>query len=94
MDQSAQEDLEALRRTDPEVDSLLREHRSLDEKVSGLTSKSFLTQEEDLELHRLKKEKLRLKDKIEAVIQQKKSACQDLILAPEMALPPFRAPLS
>lgn len=68
------QDLENLRKIDPDVDSLLRQHRSLDDKVSDLTSKSFLTPEEDLELHRLKKEKLMLKDKIEAVLQQKKSA--------------------
>jgi hypothetical protein len=74
MDQHVQEQLEALRKIDPEVDSLLREHRTLDEQVSDLTSKSYLTPEEDLELHRLKKEKLRLKDKIEAVLQQRKSA--------------------
>ena len=74
MDQHVQDQLEALRKTDPEVDSLLREHRTLDDKVADLTSKSYLTPEEDLELHRLKKEKLLLKDKIEAVLHQRKSA--------------------
>lgn len=74
MDQSTQDQLEALRKVDPEVDSLLREHRSLDEKVSNLANKSFLSPEEDLELHQLKKEKLRLKDKIEVYLQQQKSA--------------------
>ncbi len=74
MDQRVQEKLDELRKTDPEVDALVREHRSLDDKVADLSGKSHLTPDEDLELHRLKKEKLRLKDKIEAVIQQQKSA--------------------
>ncbi|MCH8076593.1 MAG: DUF465 domain-containing protein [SAR324 cluster bacterium] len=73
MEQNTQE-LEILRKNDPEVDSLLREHRSLDNQVGTLTSKSFLTADEDLELHRLKKEKLKLKDRIETVLQQAKSA--------------------
>ena len=73
MDQNAQQ-LETLRKADPEVDSLLREHRTLDDQVSNLTNKSFLTPNEDLELHRLKKEKLRLKDRINAVLHQQKSA--------------------
>ncbi len=74
MDQNPQERLEALRRTDPEVDSMMREHRSLDEQVNNLTSKHYLTPSEDVELHRLKKEKLRLKDRLEAFIQQQQSA--------------------
>jgi hypothetical protein len=74
MDQHVQDQLEALRKTDPEVDTLVRKHRSLDEQVTSLSEKPFLTPEEDVELHRLKKEKLRLKDKLEAVIHQQKSA--------------------
>ena len=73
MEQHSQE-LEILRKNDPEVDSLLREHRSLDHQVGDLTGKSFLTPDEEMELHRLKKEKLRLKDRIESVLQQAKSA--------------------
>ncbi len=73
MEQHSQE-LETLRKNDPEVDSLLREHRSLDDQVGNLTSKSYLTPDEDMELRRLKKEKLRLKDRLETVLQQAKSA--------------------
>ena len=73
MEQHSQE-LETLRKTDPEVDSLLREHRTLDQQVGNLTGKSYLTSDEDLELHRLKKEKLKLKDRIESALQQAKSA--------------------
>ena len=74
MDQRIQDQLETLRKSDPEVDTLVREHRALDEQVTSLSEKPFLTPEEDVELHRLKKEKLRLKDKLEAVIHQQKSA--------------------
>ena len=66
--------LEALRKSHPEVDTLIQEHRTLDEQVKELSTKAFLTPAEDVELHRLKKEKLRLKDKLEAVIHQQKSA--------------------
>ena len=53
----------------------MREHRDLDERVADLTGRTHLTPEEDLELHRLKKEKLRLRDKLEEMIQhQPKSA--------------------
>jgi uncharacterized protein YdcH (DUF465 family) len=74
MDQHVQEQLEALRKTDPEVELMVREHRALDEKVTSLSGKPHLTPEEDVELHRLKKEKLRLRDRLEAVIHQQKSA--------------------
>ncbi len=57
-----------------DIDSLMTQHRSLDENVTTLVNKSYLTPEEDLELHRLKKEKLRLKDKIEAVTHSRKTA--------------------
>lgn len=46
------------------VDTLVREHRMLDEKVSELSGQNFLSSEQNLELTRLKKEKLRIKDQI------------------------------
>jgi len=71
MDQRTLEQLEAIRKDHPEVDDLLREHRTLDEKVTDLDNKTRLSAEEDLELHQLKKEKLRIKDAIESLIHQK-----------------------
>ena len=70
MEQKAIEQLEAMRKDNPQVDLLLREHRTLDDQVGELANKSFLTTEEEVELHRLKKEKLKLKDKIEDILQQ------------------------
>ncbi len=68
MDPQVEERLEVLRKTNPEVDALLHQHRSLDEQVGDLTAKPHLTPEEDMELHRLKKEKLQLKDRIESFL--------------------------
>lgn len=56
------------------VDSLIREHRMLDEKVTELSERSFLTPEDNLEMARLKKEKLKVKDKISEMSDQSKSA--------------------
>ena len=69
MEQSTLEQLEAIRGSNPEVDSLMKEHRSLDEQVEALNEKVYLTPEEDAEMHRLKKEKLRLKDRLESFLQ-------------------------
>ena len=56
------------------VDSLVREHRMLDEKVAELSERSFLSADDNLELARLKKEKLRVKDRIATMSGQEKSA--------------------
>lgn len=46
------------------IDALIQEHRTLDEKVSELSERAFLTEEDHMNLARLKKEKLRVKDRI------------------------------
>lgn len=56
------------------VDSLTCEHRILDEKATELSKRPFLSPEDDMELARLKKEKLRIKDKISQLSLQSKSA--------------------
>ncbi len=56
------------------VDFLVREHRTLDDKVTELSGRSFLTSEDHMELARLKKEKLRIKDRIAEISSQKESA--------------------
>ena len=42
----------------PRLVSLYKEHKILNEKVEQLTNRSFLTSNEELELKKLKKEKL------------------------------------
>ena len=71
MDQQMLEQLESIRKDHPEVDSMVKEHKALDDKVTELSDKAFLTPEEDLELHQLKKEKLRIKDELENLIHRK-----------------------
>ena len=56
------------------MDSLVQEHRTLDDMVSELTGRSFLTEEDNVELARLKKEKLRVKDQIAQLSSVKESA--------------------
>ena len=74
MDQQQNQSVEQISTEAPTLDTLHKEHRDLDQLVSDLTNKSHLTPEEDLELHRLKKEKLKLKDQIEMLMAQEKSA--------------------
>ena len=71
MDQQMLDQINAIRHQFPEVNQLLAQHQKLDQKVNSLSEKTYLTQEEDLELHQLKKEKLRIKDEIEVLIHQK-----------------------
>ncbi len=74
MEPSNQQQLEALSKTNPAIEPMLREHRTLDQKVRELSEKAYLTAEEDMEFHRLKKEKLLLKDKLESLLHDQKSA--------------------
>ena len=59
-----QSGIEQFRSRGISIDALIREHRTLDEKVSELSERSFLTEEDHMHLARLKKEKLRVKDRI------------------------------
>ena len=71
MDQQMLDQIKAIRHEFPQVNEMLNLHQELDNKVTTLSEKTYLTQEEDLELHKLKKEKLRIKDELEALIHQK-----------------------
>ena len=56
------------------VDALVQKHRTLDETVAELSGRSYLTPEDDMELARLKKEKLHIKDQIAELSHVKESA--------------------
>lgn len=58
---------EVLSASDPEFRRLHDEHRHHEERLEVLASKSRLSEEEELEEKRLKKEKLFLKDKMEEI---------------------------
>lgn len=67
-----QNNLESHYHTD--VTLLEHEHRLLDERVHELAVQDHLTPEETIELARLKKEKLRLKDLLEDVEAEQQTA--------------------
>ncbi len=48
---------------------LVAEHHELDEVIHGLSSQSYLTEQQRYEAAALKKRKLALKDRIEAMVR-------------------------
>ncbi len=64
---------EQLAQQDPEFRRLLEEHRSRDRRLKELSGKGWLTSEEEQEEKRLKKEKLQLKDQMEALLRRRAS---------------------
>ncbi|HEY7535748.1 MAG TPA: YdcH family protein [Thermodesulfobacteriota bacterium] len=62
--------IERLLDGDAEFKRLYSEHRQLDEMVKELEKKSTLSIDDELEVKRLKKMKLSLKDKMEEKIRQ------------------------
>jgi len=69
--ENTQEELKAhLMTTDEEFRHLAEEHAQYHKQLEALEAKPRLTQEEELEEHRLKKLKLRLKDQMNAIISR------------------------
>ena len=58
---------ESLTEIDPEYRRLHAEHRDHEHRLEALAVKSRLSEEEELEEKRLKKEKLMIKDRMEAI---------------------------
>ena len=56
---------------DPEYRRLLEEHRKRAQRLDELVHKGWLTNEEEQEEKRLKKEKLQLKDQMEARLRSR-----------------------
>jgi uncharacterized protein YdcH (DUF465 family) len=56
--------------THEEFRKLAQEHSSYEQRLSSLTHKPYLTEDEKLEEVRLKKLKLRLKDQMESIERQ------------------------
>lgn len=67
-------DIEATRHQlleqDPEFRQLSSDHHSLDDQLRSLSSKPHLSDDEQLEEVRIKKEKLRVKDQMEALVRR------------------------
>ena len=69
--ENTQEELKAhLMQTDDEFRRLAEEHSQLHKQLEALEAKSHLTSEEEMEEHRLKKLKLRLKDQMNGIISR------------------------
>lgn len=59
--------IEELDATDPEFRRLHDEHRHHEQRLQVLAAKTRLSEDEEMEEKRLKKEKLLLKDRMEAI---------------------------
>lgn len=55
---------------DPELKRQVEEHREFERKLDELEKKAFLTTEEETEMKKLKKLKLRGKDQIEEILSK------------------------
>lgn len=69
---SEEEIIEALKKENEEFRKLYQEHRELDGLLAELNKKHHLTAEEEVEVNRMKKEKLKKKDKIAEMIRDYK----------------------
>ncbi len=69
METSASEVKELLLRESEEFQQLSRRHRELDDRLTALTAKFFLTEEEKVEEITLKKKKLVIKDRMAHMIR-------------------------
>ncbi|HVY92458.1 MAG TPA: DUF465 domain-containing protein [Bryobacteraceae bacterium] len=71
MEKTIQEELKAhLMQTNETFRNLITQHHEYDVLVEKLESKPALTAEEEIEEHRLKKLKLRLKDQMEQMMSE------------------------
>ena len=67
--ENIQEELKAhLMATNEEFRSLAEQHSRFHKELEALTAKPYLTPDEEAEEHRLKKQKLRLKDQMNSIM--------------------------
>jgi uncharacterized protein YdcH (DUF465 family) len=71
--QDLQDDKASLLRDDGEFRQLVLAHHTLDERINDLSHLSHLTEQQHLEEMALKKQKLALKDRIEAILRSHRS---------------------
>ena len=69
MDVDTHELRERLLQTDHEYRDLAARHQDLDERLHELTTRHFLTEPEQLEEAQIKKQKLRLKDRMADIVR-------------------------
>ena len=61
---------EILKNENEEFARICRKHRELDEKITELEERRYLTPEEEIQEKTMKKDKLRLKDKMAEMIKE------------------------
>lgn len=72
--ENTQEELKAhLMKTDEEFRHLAEQHAQYHARLEALEAKPHLTPEEEMEEHRLKKLKLRLKDQMNGIISRNRA---------------------
>jgi len=64
--------IEILKKDNEEFSRIYNEHRKLDSQLAEFNKKPYLTPEEDLEMLKIKKEKLYKKDKLAELIKEYK----------------------
>jgi uncharacterized protein YdcH (DUF465 family) len=75
MENHTQEDLRAhLLATDEQFRTLAEQHAQLKRQIEAIESKPHVTGEDELEEQRLKKLKLHIKDRMNAILRQSKHA--------------------
>ncbi len=71
--ENTQEELKAhLMATDEEFRRLAEQHAQFHKQLEALEAKPHLTPEEEMEEHRLKKMKLRIKDQMNAILSRQR----------------------
>lgn len=68
-----EEIVEVLKKENEEFRRLYYEHRELDNQLTELNKKTYLTADEEIEIQRIKKEKLYKKDRIAELIRSYKN---------------------
>ena len=59
---------------DPEFKALYDDHRAAKRRLKELAEKSFLSEEDELEVKQLKRHKLFLKDRMAAIVRDRQSS--------------------
>ena len=65
---------EELLRTDSHFAELHAEHQQLERLLEALNTKSLHSQDDEIEIKRIKREKLRLKDEMEQILRAREEA--------------------
>jgi hypothetical protein len=74
MDEKTVELIESARKSNPHLEQLWHAHQEMNRQVDELNERPHLTTQEEVELSRLKKEKLRVRDEIEQIVHGRRSA--------------------